>query len=84
MRDEGIVQPVSKEMDKLSRRLHQMWVIPGEIRGIPGGTSIKYAMIQYRTTRKLTARIAAYVAGLIDGVWNRYALPSTLQQVPAG
>ena len=35
MRDEGIVQPVSKEMDTLSRRLHQMWVIPGEIRGIP-------------------------------------------------
>ena len=35
MRDEGIVQPVSKEMDQLSRRLHHLWVIPGEIRGIP-------------------------------------------------
>jgi hypothetical protein len=49
MRDEGIVQPVSKEMDKLSRRLHQMWVIPGEIRGIPRRTGIKWAQSRERS-----------------------------------
>jgi len=33
MKDEGIVQPVSKEMEQLSRRLHQKCRFPGEIRG---------------------------------------------------
>ena len=33
MKDEGIVQPVSKEMEQLSRRLHQKCMFPGEIRG---------------------------------------------------
>jgi hypothetical protein len=54
-------------MEQLSRRLHQMWVIPGEIRGIPRGAGIKCAMIRYRTTRRLPAHVASYVAGLIDG-----------------
>jgi hypothetical protein len=31
MKDEGIVQPVSKEMEQLSRRLHQKCRFSGEI-----------------------------------------------------
>jgi len=34
VKDEGIVQPVSKEMEQLSPRLHQLCGLPGEIRGV--------------------------------------------------
>jgi hypothetical protein len=33
MKDEGIVQAISKELEQLSRRLHQKCRFPGEIRG---------------------------------------------------
>jgi hypothetical protein len=33
--DEGIVQPVSKEMEPLSRRLHQLSLWPNRARGTP-------------------------------------------------
>ena len=68
MQDEGIVQPVSKEMDQLSRRLHHH--TPS---GRPGGVffclffTILKLMGCYRSVLSLDPRDAAYIAGLIDG-----------------
>jgi hypothetical protein len=68
MQDEGIVQPVSKEMDQLSRRLHHH-TPPGR----PGGVffclffTILKLMGRYRSVLSLDPRDAAYIAGLIDG-----------------
>ena len=68
MQDEGIVRPVSKEMDQLSRRLHHT-APPGQ----PGGVfffsffPVLKCMGRYRTMVNLDPRDAAYVAGLIDG-----------------
>jgi hypothetical protein len=68
MQDEGIVQPVSKEMDQLSRRLHHH-TPPGR----PGGVffwlffTILKLMRLYRSVLGLDPCDAAYIAGLIDG-----------------
>ena len=68
VQDEGIVQPVSKEMDQLSRRLHHH-TPPGR----PGGVffclffTILKLMGPYRSILSLDPRDAAYIAGLIDG-----------------
>ena len=68
MQDEGIVQPVSKEMDQLSRRLHH-YTPPGR----PGGVffclffTILKLMRRYRSVLGLDPCDAAYIAGLIDG-----------------
>jgi hypothetical protein len=68
MKDEGIVQPVSKEMEWLSRRLHHLVaspVVSGEATHLPARHG--HAMTQARTTSTLTPENAAYIAGLIDG-----------------
>ena len=68
VQDEGIVQPVSKEMDQLSRRLHHH-TPPGR----PGGVffSLFFTILKlmgcYRCVLSLDPRDAAYIAGLIDG-----------------
>ena len=68
VQDEGIVQPVSKEMDQLSRRLHH-YTPPGR----PGGVffclffTILKLMRRYRSVLGLDPCDAAYIAGLIDG-----------------
>ena len=68
MQDEGIVQPVSKEMDQLSRRLHHHTP--------PRATGRRFLFLfftvlklmgRYRTVLSLDPRDAAYIAGLIDG-----------------
>lgn len=66
--DEGIVQPTSKEVEQLSRRLHQSdghpigW--PSSFFGV-----MRYCrhMSRYRKVRRLEPVTAAYLAGLIDG-----------------
>jgi hypothetical protein len=68
MKDEGIVQAISKELEQLSRRLHQKCRFPGEIRGACFSPSTYDAfVVQARRTKLLTAEAAAYIAGLIDG-----------------
>ena len=68
LQDEGIVRPVSKEMDQLSRRLHHH-TPPGQ----PGGVffcrflTILNGMTNYRAVLSLDLCDAAYIAGLIDG-----------------
>ena len=68
MQDEGIVQPVSKEMDQLSRRLHHH-TPPGRLGGVFFCLSftILKSMGRYRSVLRLDPRDAAYIAGLIDG-----------------
>ena len=67
MQDEGIVQPVSKEMDQLSRRLYH-YTPPEQ----PGGVffclffTILKLMGRYRFVLSLDPHDAAYIAGLID------------------
>ena len=68
MQDEGIVQPVSKEMDQLSRRLHHH-TPPGRPGGVfffPFFTILKLKS-RYRSVLSIDPRDAAYIAGLIDG-----------------
>jgi LAGLIDADG endonuclease len=63
--DEGIVQPLSKDKDQLSRRLHQ-YRPPAPGRGtFPRRTdgSLRQRMI----CKNLSKSDAAYIAGLIDG-----------------
>ena len=68
MKDEGIVQPVSKEMEQLSRRLHQKCRFPGEIRGACFAlATLRYVVTLGRRPRPLKPDTAAYIAGLIDG-----------------
>lgn len=66
VQDEGIVQPISKEMEQLSRRLHQC----------PSGLATRRDALEgfhqgkgmpYKETRELAAADAAYIAGLVDG-----------------
>jgi LAGLIDADG-like domain len=63
MQDEGIVQPVSKEMDALSRRLHQcLSDLAGSERRLLSRNDMRY-----RIVRSLPPVDAAYLGGLIDG-----------------
>ncbi len=63
--DEGIVQPISKDVDQLSRRLHQ----PADPDSTSGSFFIPKDswMSAYRTCHPLAAPEAAYIADLIDG-----------------
>ena len=63
--DEGIVQPVSKEMEQLSRRLHQSSLWPQR----PEGRLLVEAhrVAKYREVHSLSPVDAAYIAGLVDG-----------------
>jgi hypothetical protein len=66
--DEGIVRPVSKEMDQLSRRLHHHAPL-AQSSGVffcRFFTILKF-MGRYRSVLSLDPREAAYIAGLIDG-----------------
>jgi hypothetical protein len=68
MRDEGIVQPVSKEMDQLSRRLHQKVKDPRRNPGSPSFLhQLRYGVMHLRGAKPLSPVDAAYIAGLIDG-----------------
>src|SRR6266700_2445268 len=62
--DEGIVRPVSKEMDQLSRRLHHHTPLRAT-----GRRFLSYTMevATAKTLHALDPRDAAYIAGLIDG-----------------
>ena len=60
--DEGIVQPFSKDKDKLSRRLHHI--------DTPAPAGVLFWSLHittYKQNNVLTAPEAAYIAGLIDG-----------------
>ena len=66
MQDEGIVQPISKEMDRLSRRLHHL--LPPAAK--PGAQDVGFlspAMMNQRSPARLDTADAAYIGGLIDG-----------------
>ena len=64
-RDEGIVQPVPKGADKLSRRLHH-WPMAAGV--MPGGHLFYPSrMARYATVRALSPTEAAYIAGIVDG-----------------
>jgi len=71
---EGIVQAITKVVDLLSRRLHQIG-IPTRfntesgffLSGEKQKKTYTLSMAHYKTTKKLSAIDAAYIAGLIDG-----------------
>ena len=68
MKDEGIVQAISKEMEQLSRRLHQSAGSP-EKSGEPASLSAIYDSSWNLRRRQISCHreCAAYIAGLIDG-----------------
>jgi hypothetical protein len=71
--DEGIVQPGSKELEKLSRRLHH-FIRRGLNPGGKSDISLKLIfshgmrdMTRYKDVKPIQAIDAAYISGLIDG-----------------
>jgi hypothetical protein len=68
MKDEGIVQPVSKEMEQLSRRLHQKCALPAVMQGARSLLPEYVArLMPQRRLRQLSDVSASCIAGLIDG-----------------
>lgn len=65
-RGEGIVQPIMKMMDQLSRRLHQQRP-PAERPGGPWPPPQGSRNVPSRRVARLSPEDAAYLAGLIDG-----------------
>src|SRR3970282_889709 len=64
---EGIVQPISKEMEQLSRRLHQRPSGRNGQRGsLDHGREVR-SMRRYKEVSSLSPVDAAYIAGLVDG-----------------
>jgi len=68
MKDEGIVQAISKEVEQLSRRLHQKCGFSGEIqRARFSSGRIRFIVESKRAVNRLPVECPAYIAGLIDG-----------------
>ncbi len=70
--DEGIVQPISKDMEPLSRRLHQSSPPWQSGQGVSVSLTLAFVqdcqgMVLSRTVSTLSTADAAYIAGLLDG-----------------
>ena len=84
MKDEGIVQAISKEVEQLSRRLHQKCRFPGEIRGACFSlATYDVPWSRAGAPNNFQPEVAAYIAGLDRRRRHGYAHPTARQRKSA-